>query len=48
MDSKTILKRDDIMEFITRLCGGDLHAKLISQMGASSTRQNESGLSSLE
>ena len=29
MDSKTILKRDDIMEFITRLYGGDLHAKRV-------------------
>ena len=29
MDSKAILKRDDIMEFITRLYGGDLHAKRV-------------------
>ena len=29
MDSKTILKRDDIMEFITQLYGGDLHAKRV-------------------
>ena len=29
MGSKAILKRDDIMEFITRLYGGDLHAKRV-------------------
>ena len=29
MDSNAILQRDDIMEFVTRLYDGDLHAKRV-------------------
>ena len=29
MDSKALLQHDDIMEFITRLYDGDLHAKRV-------------------
>ena len=29
MNSRTILQRDDLMEFITHLYDGDLHAKCV-------------------